>query len=1088
MHLFCRIVSLFVILILLKPAANAQATGTIAGTVRDPSGLAVADVKVTVQNVGTGLRRTVSADHNGQFTIPLVPVGSYELMIEQEGFAPFNQKNITIQANTTVQIDARLELKNTAEQITVKENPVMVQAASTNLVQVIEQRRIAELPLNGRNVLQLMTINAGVSNSNSAGGTQQVNTLAGGSYSAPVSINGSRGNGTNFLLDNASNNDGYTNIAEPFPNPDAVQEVSVQTSTFDAQYGRGVGGVVNVVTRSGTNEFHGTAYDYLRNNALNARNFFSGRDSMKRNQFGATIGGPVVLPKLYDGHNRTFFFFAYQGTRTRIATPGNLRTVPSEAMKSGDLSEWLRPDGTGRIRDPQSPGSYFPNNVIPQDRIDPVAKQLLQYIPSTADPTYQLRFPSPVQKEDDNQYMFRGDHSFNDRNRLSLRYFLMNYDRPWLTIPSNLLYVNAGQTAYAHNAAVNYTKVITPSLLNELTLAFHRSTPKAIPPDSISNVSLEAFGARVNTVPGFPTMDVGISNWSGISMGLGYNSPQTTYQISNVVSYTHGRHSLRFGGEYKRYRLDVASYWLSGGNISFGGQLLSDPGLTNAGNAFAEFLLGYASSWRQQSFSSWRLFNHYPSLFVQDDIRLTSRITVNLGLRWDPKLDYSESQKKRTTFVPGSQSTVYPNAPQGLLFLGDDGFQSTIVPADLNNFAPRIGIAYQLMPKTVVRAAYGLFYDQNPAIMNNRSAQGEPFVRQSTLVGPISMSNPYGTGEVLDPSPIVPGPEFQFRPYGTWAVPGRDIRTGYLQNWNLVLEHQLTDDLLLRASYVGSKGTKLLNAMEVNPGIYGLGATAANLNERRIHQPIGALQLGMSNGNSNYQALQLTVQKRLSHGLSILGNYTFSKSIDVSSYGSVEGNSGGPNPFNLNDNRGLSDFDIRHRLVVSGIVEHPKFSGSNAFVRGAFGGWQSNFIFTARSGSPFTVVSGIDNALMGLGGTANFADYNGSAWQVSGDRSKNEKIQEWFDTNAFQVNAIGTIGSGRRNQLEGPGAWNLDYSLFKNFFIKERAQIQLRGEFFNVFNHTQLGMPNATVTSPGFGQITSAASPRIIQLALRLQF
>jgi hypothetical protein len=359
-------------------------------------------------------------------------------------------------------------------------------------------------------------------------------------------------------------------------------------------------------------------------------------------------------------------------------------------------------------------------------------------------------------------------------------------------------------------------------------------------------------------------------------------------------------------------------------------------------------------------------------------------------------------------------------------------------------------------------------------------------VRQASMVGPLSLSNPYGTGEVLDPSPIVPGPEFQFRPYGTWAVPSRDMRTGYLQNWNLVLEHQLTNNLLLRASYVGSKGTKLLNAMEINPGIYGPGASASNLNARRPYQPIGALQMGMSNGYSSYHALQLTVQKRLSHGISILGNYTHSKSIDATSYGSIEGHTGGPNPFNLNDNRGFSDFDLRHRLVISGIVEHPKFTNANALIRSTLGGWQSNFIFTARSGVPFTVFSGVDNALMGLGG--NFADYIGSDWRLSGDRSKAEKINEWFDTSAFTVNAIGTIGSGRRNQLTGTGAWNLDYSLFKNFYLRERVQVQLRGEFFNIFNHTQLGIPNATVTSPNFGRVTSAAAPRIIQLALRIQF
>lgn len=1065
---------------------DAQATGTINGNITDGAGLIVAGAAVTARNTGTNLTRVQTSDVNGGYTFPLLPVGTYEVEIEHAGFSPFKQRNIILQANTTVEVDARLEVRTVEQRVTVVDTPVMVQSTSTTLVQVIDTRRIEELPLNGRNVLQLTSLNAGITDRNSAGGTRQINTLAGGGYAAPVSINGSRGNGTNYLLDNASNNDGYTNIAEPFPNPDAVQEVSVQTSTFDAQYGRGVGGVVNVVTKSGTNQFHGAAYDFVRNYKMNARNFFSGRDALKRNQFGATLGGPVTLPGLYRGRDKTFFFFAYQGTRARSSTPETLRSAPSEAMKQGDFSAWLRPDGTGAIRDPLNPGQYFPGNRIPISRFDPVSAKMLQYIPSTADPSYLLRFATPTAIDDDNQYTVRGDHALSEKNRISMRYFLLKYNHPWQTIPGNLLFLSAGQFASAHNATVNFTSVIRPSLLNEATIAFHRSTPTAIPPPDISNVSFQDFGSRVQVVPGFPTMDVGISNWSGISLGLGYYSPQTTYQVADVVSYTAGRHNMRFGGEFKRYRLDVRSYWTSGGSISFNGQMLSDPGKTNAGNAFAEFLLGQGSSWRQQSFSSWTLFNNYPSLFMQDDIRLSRKVTVNLGVRWDPKFDYSESSRKRTTFLPGAQSTVYPKAPRGLLFLGDPGFGDYIVPPDWNNLAPRVGFAWELRPKTVIRSAYGIFMDQPPAIMNNRSAQGEPFVRQASINGPLSLSDPYAGGPVLDPSPTVPGPGFEFRPYGTWAVPGRDIRTGYMQNWNLIVEQQLAQDLLIRLAYVGSKGTKLLNAMEINPGIYGPGATAANINDRRPYQPIGALQLGSSNGNSSYNALQVTVQKRYARNFSVLANYTWSKSIDNASYGSIEGNTAGPNPFNLRDNRGLSDFDLRHRLVVSGILDHPRLEGTHPVVRNTLGGWQSNFIYMAQSGPPITIGSGVDNALMGVGG--NFADLTGQDWQLSGDRPQGEQILKWFNTAAFRTNAIGTIGTGRRNQLTAPGAWNLDYSLFKNFRLTEQFNLQFRGEFFNLLNHTRLGAPNTTVTSPNFGRITSAFDPRIVQLALRLRF
>jgi hypothetical protein len=350
----------------------------------------------------------------------------------------------------------------------------------------------------------------------------------------------------------------------------------------------------------------------------------------------------------------------------------------------------------------------------------------------------------------------------------------------------------------------------------------------------------------------------------------------------------------------------------------------------------------------------------------------------------------------------------------------------------------------------------------------------------------VSLSNPHGAAAPLNPAPVTASANATFVPYGTWALPSKDMLTGYIQNWNFVLEHQLGGDILLRAAYVASKGTKLLNAMEINPALYAPGATVSNENARRPYQPVGGLQLGMSNGNSSYQSLQLTAQKRFSHGVSVLANYTYSKSIDLTSYGSIEGNTGGPDPYNLKNNRGLSDFDMRNRLVVSGVLEHPKFASANRVVKTIVGGWQSNFIFTVQSGQPFTVLSGVDNALTGVGG--NFADYNGENPQLQGDRSEQAEIAKWFNTSAFTTNAIGTIGTGRRNQLTGPGSWNMDYSLFKSFRIHERQEFQLRGEFFNLFNHTNLGLPNSTVTSTLFGQITSAADPRIVQLALKFRF
>jgi len=1075
---------LFALAALSAVCAFAQATGTIHGTVFDSSGAVVPGVLVTVTNAGTNLSRVVTADEAGRFVAPLLPVGSYQIKAERDGFAAFVQTGITVQVNTDVEVNTTLQPRTTSEQVNVSADAALVQTTTSTLVQVVDSKRIVDLPLNGRNVLQLMALNAGVSDRGAQGGTKQIHTIAGGDYHVPVSINGSRGNATNFLLDNADNNDGYTNIAEPYPNPDAVQEFSIQTSTFDAQYGRNVGGVVNVVTRSGTNSFHGTAFNFLRNYKLNAGNYFSGRDSLKRNQFGGTFGGPVILPG-YNGKDKTFFFFSYQGTRQRVATPGALRILPSEAMKQGDLSAWLLPNGTGAIRDPQATGQYFPNNRIPTSRFDPVSRKLLDFIPASSSSNYEYRFGTPVNRTDDEQIITRFDQMLSSRQRLSARLFWLGYDRPWVSVPNNLTYVNAGQFGDATHLTVNHSFTVTPKMVNDFSASFHQTTPTAAPPPEL-DMSYSSLGARTQAIPGFATMDLGISNWSGISLGLGYYGPQATYQVMNTVSYATGKHNLRIGGDLKRYRLDIASYWLSGGTASFNGQMLSDPGRVNAGNAFGEFLLGVGSSWRQQSFWSSRIYNWAGGLFVQDDIRLTPKLTVNLGLRWDPRLDINEVYRKRMSWVPGQQSTVYPNAPRGLMFLGDAGFENRIIPTQWNTLAPRAGFAYQVAPRTVIRAAYGIFYDSYMSIFNNRTAAGAPFVRQSLLNGPFQLSDPYRGGEVLDPTPVVPGRDFVFPAYGTWAIPGKDMRVGYMQNWNFVIERQVLGDLLVRAAYVGSKGTHLLHSPEVNPAIYGPGATAANLNQRRPYQPIGPLQVGMPAGWSKYQSVQFTVQKRFSHGFSILANYTISKSTDIASYATIEGNSAGPDPFNFNNNRGLSDFDTPQRLVISGIVEHPRLGGRHPLLRAVAGGWQSNFIFTAQSGTPITVFSGVDNALTGVG--SNRVDLTGQSWVLPDGRSRGEQVLAWFDRAAFRQNAQGTIGQLGRNMLRAPGAWNADYSVFKEFPVVERLRLQFRGEFFNVFNHTRLGGPNTTFTSPLFGRITSAYEPRIGQLAIKVIF
>jgi len=1073
LRLFC----LLIIPLIFTGLASGQVTGTITGTVLDSSGGAIPEAKVTATNVGTNLSRTAVTDTTGQYVLPLLGVGTYKVRVDKDGFSPFVQTDVLLQANTQVTVQAVLQVRSAVEQVTVSSTPDLLQTNTSTLVEVVDQQRVADLPLNGRNVLQLIALDAGINTNNVPSSVGQSYVLGKGLYYTPMAMVGARGGAGNYLLDNADNNDAQTGMPRPFPNVDAVEEFSVQTNAFDAQYGRSVGGVVNVVTKSGTNVWHGTAFEFLRNFDLNARNLFSGRDFLKRNQFGGGFGGPIRKDK-------TFFFVSYQGTRIINATPAAIETAPTAAMDAGNFSGWLGAGGAGAIHDPLANGGYFPNNVIPQTRFDPVSVKLLQMIPTSTGAPYQVQFGTPAQRTNDDQGLARGDHSITDRQRLSGRYFVFHYNLPGQIMPGNVIYGWQGQFGYSQALAFNHTYSISARWVHTATFsyAFSRPTTKnALTPD----LSLHDLGAAVLTVPGTNIINIAITGWSGIS----YNGGAATYTYSthyaDSANYATGRHNLRFGGEIVHYRTGAIGYYRTGGDVSFTGQLLSDAGKQNAGNAYAEFLLGEAATFLQAGATDVTqpgpTTHLYFPLFVQDDIRLTKKLTVNAGLRWEPRNGLRNRQDE--TYVPGQQSTAYPNAPRGLLFNGDPALGSGTIRNSYNNFGPRLGLAYELTPKTVVRAAYGIFYDDFPSNVFNTVIQGMPWTAQATLQGPVQLSNPYAGGPILNPANYTASPSVVFPNNLAYQAPSRGMRPGYMQSWNFVVERQLRSDLLVRASYVASKGTDLMNEVQANPGIYGPGATASNINARRPIPNIASLYLFESMSNSSYQSGQVTVQKRYSRNFSILANFTWSKSIDDSS--DPTGYSPGPDPFNHRINRGPSDYDVEKRLVISGVWVMPRLKASPAAARWVLGGWQSNGIYTAESGIPLTVVSGVNNALDGEAG--DFANYQGGDWSL-GSSARKDQIAQWFNTSLFTVNSIGTYGTARRGQLRAPGDSNLDYSLFKNFPVKERAQVQFRAEFFNVLNHPNLGPPNTTVTSANFGRITTALSPRIMQFALKMVF
>lgn len=1065
-------------------AAHAQATGNISGRVMDSQQAAIPHAKVTVTNQGTNEKRVVEANGLGEFTVTLLPSGTYSVMAEHEGFASYLQQNVLLSANTTASANMVLQPASVTQQMTVNTDASLIQATSTVLTQVVDQRRIEDLPLDGRNILDLVAINAGVSDAGAVGSTSQIQNLK---VNVPVSINGARGDSINYLLDDADNNDYYAKISMPFPNPDAVREFSVQTSSFDARYGR-AGGVVNVITKSGTNTIHGSLYEYVRNYAMNAADYFEGPDTLKRNQFGGSVGGPFWIPKVYNGTDRTFAFFAYQGNRQSISTSGVRYTTPSQAMKDGDFSAWLQ--GTkGKIIDPLT-GLPFPGNIIPKSRFDPVALKMLDLMPAS-DPAdgYQVRLSTPVSRNFQNEYTGRLDHQLTQKQHLFFRAFQYYLESPWVYSPTNLYYIAAGQKASARNLDVDHAWVISNRWLNSFNYAHNITESNSNQPPELAARSLEGYGARVMVLPGKPTLTASITGWTGFNIGQGYTQIQKNDEFADILNFVNGHHDLRMGAYFRHFSIDKTAPFSSGGTITFNGQLYSQPKQNNAGNSFAEFVLGAMSKFQQQSAWSEFLTNNYLALFIQDDWRITPRLTLNFGMRWDPQTDYTEHQaQKGSTFIAGEQSTRFPNAPKGLLFIGDPQVGDHIVRPDRMNFAPRGGFAFQATPTTVLRGAYGIFYDLTSAELNNRVGAAQPFGNQVILSGPVKLSDPYSGGPILDPTPPTSiDPNYVFTPNGAFAVPSTNMPTPYMQNWNLILEQQVAKTLL-RIAYVGTKGTHLITGTDINSGIYAPGANTSNIDARRPYKPIGQLVYDTDSASSHYHSLQATLQRRLSHGFSILANYTWSRAMDNVSGGNGNTANSGPDPLHPERNIGLSDFDIRHRLVVSGVYETPSLKGRNAVLRTVLGGWEASYLVSARSGLSDTVVSGTDNAYSGIGGQ--FADVvPGELPYLSKDRSKADKIAMWFNTAAFTTNAIGTVGNGSRNTLREPGYSNVNLSVFKRFPIYKRAKLQFRVDAFNLFNHANLGNPNLSANSANFGRISATSgAPRIMQLAARITF
>jgi outer membrane receptor protein involved in Fe transport len=1044
-----------------------QATGLIVGTVQDTTGAVVPGASVRALNELTGLEWTTTSGETGRFNLPRLPVGQYRIEAGKNGFRKFLSESFRLDADQNREVTVRLDVGATSESVTVTGSVSQVDTVAATIREMVDEKRIAELPLNGRNPLQLVLLVPGAVRAPAASTLNRNDGIA---------VNGGRGTATNYMLDGGDNNDPQQNVGAVVPNPDALEEFSVLTNNFSAEYGRNSGAVVNAVTKSGTNELHGTLWEFLRNDALDARSFFGlSKSKLRRNQFGGAAGGPIV-------RNKAFFFGSYEGVRQRTGSTRSNLVVPTAAERAGNFA-----DSAQKPRDPLT-NQLFPNAMIPPSRFDPASVKFMELLqvplPNASGSRHIF---NPPESTDSDQYLGRVDYALTNNQRLSGRVFE--------TTAADLLIaglpVLTSEVAFdTWNVSGVHTWTASPTLLLVSQYTWNRSQIDRGPlpvggGDGISyrdigvNVErggLDALGKEL--VPHYRGAVNGYWNLEQDNLVL---IDRPTHQFLESVSWTRGSHLMKFGGEYRWSKSDRVTANGIDPQFTFNGQF--------TGNAFSDFLIGRPLRFTQGSVRINQIRAQTFSLYLQDDWKVHPKLSLNFGLRYEPQFPFYSAVDELTIFRPGRQSTLFPSAPAGLLYAGDPNVPRGGTGSDVNNLAPRFGFAWNPFGRgrTSVRGAYGVFFDVPRFHEVSHFVNSPPYSLQITVNQPRSFSDPYAAQ--VNPFPYAPPstPEqkaaYQFlRPVTIGLSVDPFFAAPYSQQWNLNIQHEVAPSYVVTAAYVGTKCTRLPIRRELNPAIFGPGATVGNTDARRLYAPDYASIISYENViNSTYHALQLTLNKRFTRGFTVLASYNFSKSIDGMSL-DVDGFNG-QDPLNMRADKALSDFDGRHRFVSSFLWEIPGPSGGAG--KWILGGWQANGIFIAQAGTPFTVTSGQDRALSGAG--TQRPDLTGDPNLDTG-RSRDELMAGYFDATKFVLPALGSYGNGGRNLLVGPGEYNLDFALFKRLPIGERIRLEYRWEMFNAFNHANLGTPRSNIGAARPGQIDTTSGPRIMQMGIRVMF
>jgi hypothetical protein len=1082
-----RFAAPLLLLAVLAPPSFPQATAVVQinGSVQDSSGGTIAGAEVTATQTSTGFVRKATTAPDGSYALSNLPIGPYRLEASAPGFKAYRQDGIVLQVNTNPTINVKLEVGELSQSVQVQATAEMAETQTSGISQVIDQRRVVDLPLNGRQPTQLVLLSGAAVVSPPSDLASSKNYPS----STTISIAGGQANGTYYLLDGADHLDAFGAINLPIPFPDALQEFSVQTNSIPATYGVRAGGVVNMVTASGSNAFHGDLFEFLRNGATNARNYFaSSVDQLKRNQFGGTAGGPII-------RNKLFFFGGYQGTIIHTAPPTTTSFVPNTQALAGDFSTLASSTcGAQRTLIDPTTNQTIPGGFISPSRFSPQALNVLKYVPPSSDPCGKILYSIP-NNSTENQYLGRADWIQSTRHSLFGRYFYAGADNPAVFDNNVLLTTRAGTSDTVQSVVVGDTYSFSPNAINALHLTWTRERVNRGGAPNLPSIS--DIGLNVAPSPGnFPQISI-----SGFfSTFCGTCSKASVYsgnkQIADDFMFTVGRHQLSIGGEYIHRNLDYHTSTQQDPAYSFNGQI--------TGFALSDFLLGLPSSFIQGNLTQVQMVQDYIGLYAADKIRMNSRVSVNLGLRWEPYLPVHDTQGRATHFdlnsyLAGQRTSVFQNAPPGVTFPGDPGFPKGGTNSRLGNFGPRAGVVWDLRGNghTVIRAGYGILYDIAPMQYYDRFGFGPPWASAITLNNPGGgFANPYLNypGGNPFPQPVPPPRDVVFPSAGQYVDFPLSVRPTYLQQWNFNFQQQLGADWLLSASYIGNKANHIWLTTQLDPAVYIPGtcgaspcSTVANTNSRRIlarlNPSAGAAFSSLvhvdDGGTSSYNAMLLSVNHRMDKHFSVLANYTWSHCINDGDVQS-EITGGYQNPNDRHANRGNCYTDIRHLFNLSLVADGPHFRGRN-WIKQIGSDWQLSVIATKRSGFWLTPTTGTDSSLTGVG-----ADRPNA---IGNPILPNPTISRWFNnTTAFALNAPGTYGNAGRNSIEGPGGFNMDMAAMRRFVVREAMYFQLRAEAFNVLNHTVFQNPGTNMSSQNFGRILSANDPRIFQFALKFVF